>query len=120
MNEGVLAAFGAAMLYNLAIVVQKREAEKAHASGVRILGALAKRPIWLLGIALQIAGFVLHAFALAMGLSVSSTAPTWRDASFALVLLSGLYILLAAIAFANLSDTAVLRAAATRPRRQIF
>src|SRR5215470_17925123 len=41
---------------------------------------------------------VLHAFALAMGLSVSSTAPTWRDASFALVLLSGLYILLAAIA----------------------
>src|SRR5437660_7458249 len=41
---------------------------------------------------------VLHAFALAIGLSVSSTAPTWRDASFALVLLSGLYILLAAIA----------------------
>ena len=41
---------------------------------------------------------VLQAFALAIGLSVSSTAPTWRDASFALVLLSGLYILLAAIA----------------------
>ncbi len=43
-------------------------------------------------------GFVLHAFALAIGLSVSSTAPTWRDASFALVFLSGLYILLVALA----------------------
>jgi hypothetical protein len=43
-------------------------------------------------------GFVLHSFASAVGLSVSSTAPTWRDASFALVLLSGLYILLVALA----------------------
>src|SRR5215469_15088646 len=42
--------------------------------------------------------FVLHSFALAIGLSVSSTAPTWRDASFALVALSGLYIILAALA----------------------
>jgi hypothetical protein len=42
--------------------------------------------------------FVLHSFAIAVGLSVSSTAPTWRDASFALVLLSGLYLLLAALA----------------------
>ena len=42
--------------------------------------------------------FVLHSFAIAIGLSVSSTAPTWRDASFALVFLSGLYILLAALA----------------------
>jgi hypothetical protein len=41
--------------------------------------------------------FVLHSFAIAIGLSVSSTAPTWRDASFALVLLSGLYILLVAL-----------------------
>jgi hypothetical protein len=41
---------------------------------------------------------VLHTFALAIGLSVSSTAPTWRDASFALVLLSGLYVILAALA----------------------
>jgi hypothetical protein len=43
-------------------------------------------------------GFVLHSFALAIGLSLSSTAPTWRDASFALVFLSGLYIVLAALA----------------------
>jgi hypothetical protein len=41
---------------------------------------------------------VLHAFALAIGLSVSSTAPTWRDASFALVALSGVYVILAALA----------------------
>jgi hypothetical protein len=40
---------------------------------------------------------VLHSFAGAIGLAVSSTAPTWRDASFALVLLSGLYLLLAAL-----------------------
>jgi hypothetical protein len=42
--------------------------------------------------------FVLHSFAGAIGISVSSTAPTWRDASFALVLVSGLYVLLVAIA----------------------
>jgi len=37
---------------------------------------------------------VLHGFATGIGVSVSSTAPTWRDASFALILLSGLYLLL--------------------------
>jgi hypothetical protein len=41
---------------------------------------------------------VLHGFASAIGISVSSTAPTWRDASFALILLSGLYLLLTALA----------------------
>jgi len=40
---------------------------------------------------------VLHGFATAVGISVSSTAPTWRDASFALVLLSGLYLLVTAV-----------------------
>jgi hypothetical protein len=40
---------------------------------------------------------VLHSFAIALGLSVSSTAPTWRDSSAALVLLSGLYLLLVAV-----------------------
>jgi predicted transcriptional regulator len=42
--------------------------------------------------------FVLHAFATAIGISLSSTAPTWRDASFALVFLSGLYLMLTALA----------------------
>lgn len=42
--------------------------------------------------------FVLHTFAGAIGVSISSTAPTWRDASVALVLLSGLYLILMALA----------------------
>jgi hypothetical protein len=41
---------------------------------------------------------VLNSFALAPGLSVSSAAPTWRDTSFVLVFLSGLYLVLVAIA----------------------
>jgi hypothetical protein len=55
-------------------------------------------PIVAGAIAASALALVLHAFALAIGLSVSSTAPTWRDASFALVLLSGLYVVLAALA----------------------
>jgi hypothetical protein len=42
--------------------------------------------------------FVLHTFAGAIGLAVSSTAPTWRDASLGLQLASGLYLVLVAIA----------------------
>jgi hypothetical protein len=41
---------------------------------------------------------VLHSFAGAIGLAVSSTSPTWRDASFALWLLSGVYLVFAAVA----------------------
>jgi hypothetical protein len=41
---------------------------------------------------------VLHAFGGAIGLAVSSTAPTWRDASIALWLLSGIYLILVALA----------------------
>jgi hypothetical protein len=41
-------------------------------------------PIVAGGIAASALALVLHAFAVAIGLSVSSTAPTWRDASFAL------------------------------------
>ena len=42
--------------------------------------------------------FVLEGFALGVGFSVSSTAPTWRDTSFALVLASGIYLVLVALA----------------------
>jgi len=42
--------------------------------------------------------FVLLAFGAAVGLSISSASPTWRDASAALALLSGLFVLLQAIA----------------------
>ena len=41
---------------------------------------------------------VLHGFAAAIGLAVSSTAPTWRDASIALWILSGCYLILVALA----------------------
>lgn len=41
---------------------------------------------------------VLDSFGAAIGLAVSSTAPTWRDSSAALQLLSGLYLVLVAIA----------------------
>jgi hypothetical protein len=40
---------------------------------------------------------VLVAFGGAIGLAVSSTAPTWRDASFALAVLSGIYLVLTAV-----------------------
>jgi hypothetical protein len=41
---------------------------------------------------------VLHSFAVAIGLGVSSTAPTWRDSSVALWILSGIYLVLVALA----------------------
>lgn len=41
---------------------------------------------------------VLHSFAAAVGLAVSSTAPTWRDGSVALWILSGIYLILVALA----------------------
>ena len=49
-------------------------------------------------IAASALAFVLNSFGLAIGLALASTSPTWRDTSFALVLLSGLYLVLAALA----------------------
>jgi hypothetical protein len=43
-------------------------------------------------------GLVLDAFAVAVGLGVSSTAPTWRDSSAALWILSGVYVIVVALA----------------------
>ncbi|WP_183242088.1 hypothetical protein [Bradyrhizobium sp. cir1] len=40
---------------------------------------------------------ILISFATALGLGVASTAPTWRDASFALWLLSGVYLIFQAL-----------------------
>jgi hypothetical protein len=42
--------------------------------------------------------FILITFGVTIGLGVSSTSPTWRDASAALALLSGLYLILQAVA----------------------
>lgn len=55
-------------------------------------------PVIAGAIAAAALAFVLHAFAVGVGIGLSSTAPTWRDASFALVLLTGLYLVLVAIA----------------------
>jgi hypothetical protein len=55
--------------------------------GPAVAGALAAASL----------AFVLHSFAAAIGLAVSSTAPTWRDASMMLQLLSGLYLVVAAV-----------------------
>jgi hypothetical protein len=60
--------------------------------------------------------FVLHAFGGAIGLAVSSTAPTWRDASFALWLLSGIYLILVALASYGLGGYVAGR---LRPRIEI-
>jgi hypothetical protein len=54
-------------------------------------------PVIAGAIAAAAIAFVLHAFAGAIGLAVSSTAPTWRDASIALWVLSGLYLILVAL-----------------------
>src|SRR5262245_7871645 len=54
-------------------------------------------PVIAGAVAAAAVALVLHAFGGAIGLAVSSTAPTWRDASFALVLLSGLYVMLVAL-----------------------
>jgi hypothetical protein len=55
--------------------------------GPAVTGALAAAAL----------AFVLHTFAAAIGLAVSSSAPTWRDSSLMLQLLSGLYLVFAAI-----------------------
>ena len=55
-------------------------------------------PVVAGAIAAAALAFTLHGFAAAIGLAVSSTAPTWRDASMALMVLSGLYLVLVALA----------------------
>jgi hypothetical protein len=55
--------------------------------GAAVAGALATAALF----------FVLFTFGASIGLSVASTSPTWRNASFALWFLSGLYLMLSAI-----------------------
>ncbi len=55
-------------------------------------------PVFAGALAAAALASVLHTFAGAIGLAVSSTAPTWRDASIALWILSGLYLVLVALA----------------------
>jgi hypothetical protein len=64
----------------------------------RSFGAVQWAPIIAGAIAAAALAFVLHSVAVGMGLSVGSAAPSWRDASFALTLLSALYLVLTAVA----------------------
>lgn len=54
-------------------------------------------PIILGALAATALSFILVTFAATVGLGVASTAPTWRDASAALWILSGLYLILQAV-----------------------
>jgi len=54
-------------------------------------------PIVLGALAATALSSVLLTFAVTIGLGVTSTAPTWRDASAALAILSGLYLIIQAV-----------------------
>jgi len=60
-------------------------------------GYLEWSPIVLGAFAAAALSSVLLGFGITIGLGVSSTAPTWRDASAALAILSGLYLILQAV-----------------------
>lgn len=68
-------------------VITEEEQTSYMQWGPAVAGALAAAAL----------AFVLHTFAAAIGLAVSSSAPTWRDSSLMLQLLSGLYLVFAAI-----------------------
>ena len=68
-------------------VITEEERDSYMQWGPAVAGALAAAAI----------AFVLHTFAAAIGLAVTSSSPTWRNSSLMLQLLSGLYLVLAAI-----------------------
>jgi hypothetical protein len=68
-------------------VITEEERTSYMQWGPAVAGALAAAAL----------AFVLHTCAAAIGLAVSSSAPTWRDSSLMLQLLSGLYLVFAAI-----------------------
>jgi hypothetical protein len=62
-----------------------------------MMGYVEWSPIVLGAFAATALSSVLLGFGATIGLGISSTAPTWRDASAALAILSGLYLILQAI-----------------------
>ena len=60
-------------------------------------GAIGWGPVFAGAISATALSSVLLSFGVAVGLSVSSSSPTWRDASAALALLSGLFLILQAL-----------------------
>lgn len=74
--------------------------EEIVETGVPMVGErryLQWSPVIAGAIAAAALSFILVSFGVAIGLGVSSSSPTWRDASAALALLSGLYLILQAI-----------------------
>jgi hypothetical protein len=66
----ILTALAAAVLYGAGAAVQQRQAAAAPESAAgrpRLLFLLARQPLWLLGIAVQIGGFAAHVAALRSG-----------------------------------------------------
>jgi hypothetical protein len=68
------------------------------ASGPRSVAFIQWPAVFAGAVAAAGVSFTLHAFAAGIGLAVLSTAPTWRDSSSALWLLSGVYLLFTALA----------------------
>ena len=70
----------------------------SHGEAVRPVPLIQWRAIFAGAVAAAGLSFTLHAFAAGVGLSVMSSAPTWRDSSAWLWALSGVYLLFVAIA----------------------
>jgi hypothetical protein len=65
-----VSALAAAVLYGTGAAIEQRQAAtapQAAAGRVRLLVLLARQPLWLLGLAAQLAGFAAHAVALRSG-----------------------------------------------------
>jgi drug/metabolite transporter (DMT)-like permease len=66
----IVTAMLAAILYGAGAAIEQRQAARAPrglAGRPRLLVMLARQPLWLLGLAAQFGGFVLHAVALKLG-----------------------------------------------------
>jgi hypothetical protein len=71
-------------------------------------------PIVVGAIAATALSSVLLGFGIAVGLGISSATPTWRDASAALAILSGMYLILQAVLSFGLSGYLAGRLRAAR------
>jgi hypothetical protein len=66
----MVTALAAAVLYGVGAAVQQRQAAAVPQSAAgqpRLLFLLARQPLWLLGVAVQIGGFAAHVAALRSG-----------------------------------------------------
>ena len=73
------------------------EEERVYPRGIGPAGYLSWTPVLAGALVATAISVVLVAFGTAIGLGVASSAPTWRDASVALWLLSGLYLIMVSL-----------------------